>query len=181
MKTKIFLATITFLFIFLSTFLYVSANFVNIQGISYNSYTGEKINGTATYLTFPFEEEKMVTTDITNGEWFLQGEYGNSTNAFIVVVNDSNKIGYSYFVVKRDVAKPTCSNVNMKLKLFFFDIYKGVVESEARMEIEGTQYKNIKLNSGENYMQLCLIRGKIYKINIYSSGNGKYSFLYPVR
>ncbi|MFN6992252.1 MAG: hypothetical protein ACK4MM_05975 [Fervidobacterium sp.] len=164
---------------------------LNFHGLSYSFLTGQRINGTVTFISVE-EPENNVSADVINGNWDLQVQYdGNKTQHILIIVNDTKNLGYNHFIVRAShpVSQQVCSFRTITFENFFFDIADGnMLTPELTVEIEGTQYKNIRLNGGQqsNNITVCLIAGKIYKINIYASDttgkkSGTYSILYPFR
>lgn len=164
------------------------ASVINFQGSSYNFFNGEKINGTVTYISLE-EPENNISIDFINGNWNLQVQYNdNKIQNVLIIVNDSKFLGYNNFLIKtkQTSLKQACNLKSIIFENFFFDISSGkIITPKLSLEIEGTPYKNIILNTTQqtNIINVCLIPGKIYKINMYASDsgdkNGFYSILYP--
>lgn len=163
---------------------------LNFQGMSYNFFTGQRINGTVTFVSLE-EPERNVSVSVVNGNWNLQTQYdGNKTQHILIIVNDTKSMGYNHFIVRASlpVSQQTCILRTIKFENFFFSITdSNMITPELVVEIEGTQYKNIRLNGAQqsNSIKVCLLPGKIYKINTYATDatgrTGRYSILYPFR
>lgn len=189
--SRLSILIIVSLAVFYYSMLFVLAAVMNFQGLSYSFLTGQRINGTVTFVSLE-EPERNISADVVNGNWSLQAQYdGNKTQHVLIIVNDTKNLGYNHFIVRatQSASQQTCSWRSITFGNFFFDISSGsMLTPELTIEIDGTQYKNIRLDASQqtNSINVCLLAGKIYKINIYASDatgerSGTYSILYPFR
>ncbi len=148
-----------------------SAKVLKIEGYTADFYSGNAVNGS--FMVFPKGEiEKNVSGQIINGFWQTEIDIDEG-KAIMAVTNTSSKIGFNVFNFRND--QTICKNSTIIIRPVVFNETPVIL----KMEIEDTPYKNLELNiDQDNFINVCLEPGKIYKINLLAS-KGFYSFFYP--